>query len=167
MLDSKKNNGEMTRFCIMKGIRINRGILGDMQCAIGAAIAYQGKTGRKLGITAELGEVFACYILGLRLVCDNIQKGYDAIDKGGKMVQIKTRRSETEERPKLTGRLGSFSKHDYDYALFVMLSDKYKVTEIWKVSHKILEPIVKRNKRRNPTIRAFIKNAKLIYPKVR
>ncbi len=131
------------------------------------AVEYEAATGwkRKLGITAEVGEILACKQLGLKLLMDVRTKGYDAIDRNGKQVQIKTRRSESESSPKDTGRLGSFSGHPFDYALLVVLDRRYQLVEIWRAESKDLQPLIKSQKRRNPTLCAFKRKASKIFPR--
>lgn len=132
---------------------------------ITAAVAYQKVTGRKLGISGEVGELLAAKYLRLRLMKNNIEAGFDAYDRDGKKVQIKSRRSESGPIPKSSGRLGTFSKHPFDYTVFVILSDKYDVLEIWKAEYKALEALVQKHKRRNPTIHEFKKVGIRVYPK--
>ena len=91
--------------------------------AISPALAYEAATHgkRKLGITGEVGEVLVCHQLGLRLMLDPRSVGYDAIDREGKHVEIKTRRSESDGLPRDIGRVSSFSEHEFDYALLCLL----------------------------------------------
>lgn len=151
----------------IKAVCITKGLLQQLNKAIQASLAYEKETGncRKLGITGEVGEVLACYQLGLKLVCDPRASGYDAIDKQGKKVQIKTRRSEAKGLPRDVGRLSSFSKHEFDYALLVLLDHNYILCEIWRAESKNLKPIIKRQKRRNPQLSSFKKVAKKIFEK--
>jgi hypothetical protein len=97
-------------------------------------------------------------------MANSLSAGYDAIDKDGRRVQIKTRRSESGEKPKETGRLSKFSEHEYDYTLFGVFNSKYQLVEIWKADYHILEPIIASQKRRNPSLSSFKKIAKKIYP---
>lgn len=128
------------------------------------AVEYQKITGRKLSITGEIGELLATTkIPDLRLCVDSIEKGHDAIDRRGARVQIKTRRSATLAAPKSSGRIGTFSRHVFDYALLVILSDKYRVLEIWKAKYTSVEKVVQKHKRRNPTIQEFRKIAVRVY----
>lgn len=117
---------------------------------------------RKLGITAEIEEVGACYQLGLRLVLDARSKGFDAIDKDGLLVQIKSRRSESEGLPRDVGRVGSFSKHRFDYALLVLLDHSYELCEIWRAGYEKIKPLIEKQKRRNPNLASFKRVAKKI-----
>ncbi|HPD61390.1 MAG TPA: hypothetical protein PKV48_06510 [Thermodesulfobacteriota bacterium] len=51
---------------------------------------YRALTGKPLGITGEVGEVFAADLLGLELA-EARCPGYDATDGDGRRFQIKTR----------------------------------------------------------------------------
>lgn len=58
--------------------------------------------------------------------------------------------------------MGIFSKHEFDFAILVLLNKKYKFLEGWKMNYKTLCQLAEANKRRNPAIRSFIKNAEEI-----
>jgi len=150
----------------METIEINGDLIAIINKAIKSAIEYGvlTKETRKLGITGEVGEVLICKQLGLQLMANYRSEGYDAIDKNKRRVQIKTRRGESGEKPKESGRLGKFSEHEFDYALLGILNSKYQLVEIWKVDYPILEPLVSRQKRRNPSLSSFKRVAKKIYP---
>lgn len=139
-----------------------RGLLARV---VGVAIEYQRATGRRLGVTGEVGEMLAAQALGLKLCASSIEQGFDAIDERGKRVQIKARRSERSSAPKPTGRLGTFSQHEYDYALLVILSDKYDVLGIWRAKYRDVEALAAKHKRRNPTIGAFQRIATRVFPR--
>ena len=137
--------------------------------AINSALAYEIATHkkRKLGITGEVGEVLVCHQLGLRLILDSRSKGFDAIDKNSKRVQIKSRRSETEGLPRDVGRISRFSNHKFDYALLCLLDHKYQLCEIWRADYKNLKPIIdeEQNGRRGPTLRSFKNVGEKIFDK--
>jgi hypothetical protein len=140
----------------MKTIKINSSILRAVKNAISAALEYEKLTGRKLGITGEIGEVFVCKKFKLKLLQDPLSVGYDAIDNKGKHYQIKSRRAVNWERRYL-GKVGKFSKHKFDYAVLVIMDKEYKPKEWRRVSYKKLAPILRR--RQSPSIREFIRNA--------
>lgn len=147
-------------------IKVNDNIIKKINAAVRAALAYEKQTlgKRKLGITGEVGEVLVCYLLGLRLVLNSRSEGFDAIDKKGKLVQIKTRRSESKGLPRDAGRVSKFSEHRFDYALLALLDNNYKLCEVWRADFKKLNPIIKRNKRRNPNLSSFKKVGERIFP---
>jgi hypothetical protein len=134
--------------------------------AIPIALNYEklmhGK--RKLGITGEIGEILISNQLGLELALDPRAEGFDAIDNAGRKVQIKTRRSESEELPKNSGRISRFSKHKFHYALLVILHHNYSLYEVWKADYHKLNPLIEKQKRRNPTLSSFKKIANKVYP---
>jgi hypothetical protein len=123
------------------------------------ALEYEAATNgkRKLGITGEIGEILTCHRLGLQLMLDPRSEGFDAVDKNGKLVQLKTRRSETEGMPRDIGRISRFSNHKFDYALLCLLSHKYEVCEIWRADYKNLKPVINKeqDEQRGPTLRSF------------
>lgn len=128
---------------------------------IGVSLEYKKRFGKNLGITGEVGEYKASRLLNLERAGGNINKGFDAIDPKGKKVQIKTRiYSRSSERT------SAFTNFGFDYALLVLLSDKYEMTEIYKARCKdIREKIYSQSyKRPALTIGDFKKLSKLIYP---
>lgn len=145
---------------------ITDSILSATQTVIDAALKYEAATGgnRKVGITGEVGEVLACRALGLRLATDPRSEGPDAVDTEGKRVQIKTRRSESEGLPRNAGRLGTFSRHAFDYALLVLLDHNYELAEIWRAEYAELKALVDGQKRRNPNLASFKRIASKVWP---
>ena len=131
-------------------IKITPHICRVTKRAIQTALEYEKVTGRKLGITGEIGEVIACDILGLNLLVDPIAAGHDAIDNEKNPYQIKTRRGGSN-----SGRLGSFSKHIFNYAIFVRLNSNYELEGLYKVSYKKLKSIIENHPKRNPTMLEF------------
>lgn len=147
-------------------ITVDSELLEKIEQAIQVALAYERATtgSRKLGITGEVGEVLICKQLGLRMMLNPRSEGYDAIDKAGRRVQIKTRRSESGDMPKKSGRLSRFSEHKYDYALLGILDGQYRLTKIWRADYKTIEPIISKQKRRNPSLSSFIRVACPVFP---
>ena len=140
-----------------KAIKIDNELINVVKSAVDVALDYEAATNgkRKLGITGEVGEVLVCYQLGLKLVLDSRSEGFDAMDKDGLRVQIKTRRSETEGLPRDAGRTGIFSKHEFDYALLALLDNKYELCEIWQADYNKLKLIIEKQKRRQPSLSSF------------
>ena len=91
------------------------------------AAEYRQRFGKSLGITSEVGEYKAAKLLKLKRAPGNIRKGFDANDSDGKKVQIKSRIYHRNQE-----RTGVFKNYEFDYALLVLLSDDYEVTEIYK-----------------------------------
>ena len=150
----------------IRTIPITEEILIKMKQVIKASLAYEDAIGgiRKTGITAEVGEIYACYHLKLRLCADPKAKGFDAIDQQGRQVQIKTRRSETMGLPSDLGRLSSFSKHHFDYVVLVILNPDYSLAEMWRAEYIDVLPLIEKHKRRNPNLSSFKKVARRIKP---
>lgn len=127
--------------------------------AVSAAIKYEKLTaGRKLGITGEVGEVLVCDKLKLKLA-DPRTSGYDALDNKGKKYQIKTRRGNTDSPG---ARMGTFAKHEFDYAVLAILDHGYNLVELYKAPYENLKSIIEGHRRRNPTLREFKNVAKSI-----
>ncbi|MCZ7393604.1 MAG: hypothetical protein ABOK23_11105 [Candidatus Methanoperedens sp.] len=147
-------------------ITIDGSIIKKVNLAIEAELAYEAQTHgkRKLGITGEVGEILVCGRLGLQLVLDSRSEGYDAIDKDGLKVQIKTRRSESQELPRNSGRTGRFSKHPFDYALLVLLDPAYQLHEVWRADYAKLNPKIEKQERRDLSISYFKRVGRKIYP---
>jgi hypothetical protein len=147
-------------------IKVDSELLDKIKQAIQVALAYERATNgsRKLGITGEVGEVLMCKQLGLRMTLNPRSEGYDAIDKAGKHVQIKARRSESGNTPKKSGRLSRFSEHKFDYALLGILDSQYRLTKIWRADYQTIEPVISKQKRRNPSLASFIGIAHQVFP---
>jgi hypothetical protein len=77
-----------------------------------------------------IGEMEACIELNLKLVNDNKNPGFDAVDCDNKRVQIKSTRF-----GKSSGRISSIYKKDglqFDYALLMIYDANFNLLEIWK-----------------------------------
>ncbi len=118
--------------------------------AISSAIKYEKLTGRKLGITGEIGEYKVCKKLGLNLLKDRQSAGYDAVDKDGKKYQIKTRRVSGKK-----GRIGKFSEHFFDFAVLALLDENYEITDLFTVEFDKINEIISIAKNRNPSFSKF------------
>ncbi|MBT9130093.1 MAG: hypothetical protein DDT41_00357 [candidate division WS2 bacterium] len=146
-------------------IIIDEEIISKIKGVIGIALEYENLTGgkRSLGITGEIGEILVSYHLGLQLLLDPLSKGYDAIDKDGLRVQIKTRHSKSRKIPKNNKRTGNFSKHSFDYALLGLLNNYYELSEVYKVDYDKLKPVLNNQKRQSLSLRTFKKLGVKIY----
>ena len=109
-------------------------------------------TGRKLGITGEVGEILVCKKLNLNLLKNDIAAGYDALDSGGRRYQIKTRKGDPDK-----GRLSRFSKHEFDYVVLAVLDKEYNIVELWQTTFEEIKPVIDKTKRRNPSLSDFKK----------
>ncbi len=104
-----------------------------LQRARKAAVAYYRLTGKPLGITGEIGEYEAAKRLGLNLA-EARTAGYDAIDRRGRKIQIKSRSIPSSGRRK-GQRVGSIRlKHDWDVVLLVLLDEAFAPTAMYEVN---------------------------------
>lgn len=136
----------------MKMITVNKTIRKIVNKIIKNALEYERVTGRKLGITGEIGEILVCDKFKLNLLVDPLMAGYDAMDKERNKYQIKSKRI-----IKNSGCVGSFAKYKFDYLIMILLDKNYKVIGMWKTDFKSIYPVIKKYKRRNPSVRE-IKN---------
>jgi len=150
----------------LETIKVDDDLVKKLTMAVDAALAYEKaiKGSRKLGITGEVGEILACHALGLDLIIDARSEGFDAIDKNGLRVEIKTRRSESDGLPRDVGRTSRFSEHEFDYAILVLLDPQYGLSEIWRAEYRDLKPIIDRQKRRDLSLSAFKRVGRQIHP---
>jgi hypothetical protein len=127
-------------------IKITDKIIDKVNEIIKLALDYEESTGRRLGVTGEIGEVLVCQKLGLSLIANRNNAGYDALDESGKIkYQIKTRR---------TGgtRVGRFSSHDFDYFIFAILDKNYNLNRLYKISFDEIKLLIEENPKRNPSV---------------
>ena len=82
---------------------------------------------RTKNLVGDLGEYYCKEIFGLKLEENAVNKGFDAIDKENKKVEIKTRRT-PEGKSKVI-----FRSFDFDYCLYVELNEYYEPKEILKI----------------------------------
>jgi hypothetical protein len=143
----------------MKGPRLSENQL--IKNIISLSLEYKKRFGKSLGITGEVGEYKASRLLGLERAPGNINKGFDAIDPKGKKVQIKTRIYSSNSE-----RTSAFTNFGFDYALLVLLTDKYEITEIRKARCKPIREKIDSQSYKRPalTIGDFKKLSKRIYP---
>ena len=141
-----------------KFFKVTKKELFALKKTISAAVKFEELTSRKLGITGTVGEFLSANKLNLSLSRSNIESGHDAKDSKGKLVQIKA-------RAKPSGPTGRFSVHKFDYALLVILTSKYEISEIWRAEYIQTEALTNTRKRRNPTISSFKKIGKRVFPK--
>ncbi|CAJ0869567.1 hypothetical protein AMST5_02149 [freshwater sediment metagenome] len=91
------------------------------------AAEYYTLTGKRLGITGEIGEQAVAELLGWQLVDSGIQKGHDAlrtVDGKVEKVQIKTRACANNGKAP-TGRMSRINADaDCDFVVLVLLDEK-------------------------------------------
>ena len=100
---------------------------------------YRALTGRPLGITGEVAEHEAAWLLGLKLRPAR-QAGYDAIDRKGRRVQIKGRCMRAGSKP---GRLGRIAvSKPFDAVLMVLLDESFDAISMHEASRQdVLLPL--------------------------
>lgn len=132
-----------------------------IETAIDVSLEYKKRFGKNLGITGEVGEYKASQLFNLERAPGNINEGFDAIDPKGKKVQIKSRIYSSNSE-----RTSAFTNFGFDYALLVLLSDKYEIMEVHKANReKIQEKIITQSyKRPAIAIGDFKKLSKQVYP---
>jgi len=143
----------------MKALKLSNDQL--IENIIGLSLEYTRRFGKSLGITGEVGEYKASRLLKLKRASGNINKGFDATDPKGKKIQIKTRICLRNQE-----RTSAFTNFSFDYAILVLLSEKYEVTGIYKARCKDIQNKSESQSYKRPalTIRDFKKLSKLIYP---
>jgi len=129
------------------------------------AMEWQRRFGRRLVLTPELAEIYACQKLGLmRMPSGN--RGFDAIDREGKRYQIKGRAPDLGDVVNPAGRLGRFVNFDFDYAVLVMLGSDLRSREIWRARSENLrvEQAKVKNERAGIHVATFQKIGERIIP---
>jgi hypothetical protein len=115
-------------------------MMEKVENVIDFSLECEKSTNRTLCQTGEIGELKACKMFELALCSNKIETGIDAIDKEGKKVQIKSRRlGEKKEEGGPPDTLGGFSKHEFDYALMVLLDKNYDVIEVWRADYNCIK----------------------------
>ncbi len=94
---------------------------------------------------------------------DSRSEGFDAIDKDGLRIKIKTRRSESEGLPMNVGRIGHFSKHRFDYDLLGLLDHNYQLCKVWRADYDKLKPIIDKQKRQDLRLSSFNRVGRKIF----
>ena len=112
-----------------------------------AAVDYYNLTKRPLGITGEIGEYEATRCLRLKLAPVRAT-GYDAKDKRGQKIQIKTR--SIPRSKKLVGqKLGLIKlEKEWDKVLLVRLDEKLKPLAMYEAKRKQIEAALRKTKSR-------------------
>jgi hypothetical protein len=127
------------------------------------AVEYRRRFGKSLGITSEVGEYKASKLLKLERAKGNINKGFDAVDRNGKKVQIKSRIwHKTQERT------GVFNNFAFDYALLVLMSEDYNVVEIHQAPCRSIKAEIEGQSYKRPSLSVgkfkHLAKAKQVYP---
>ncbi len=134
------------------------------------AIDYYKLTQKPLGITGEIGEYEAARLLGLKLTPAR-EPGFDAVDRAGRKVQIKTRRIESSNR-KSGQRLGRIKlDQPWDIVVLVILNEAFEPVSIYEslrseISATLLRPGSKsRNERGALSVSSFRSIGRQVWPR--
>jgi hypothetical protein len=117
----------------LKTISITPKILKKMNEAIRVSLEFEVLTGKQLNVTSTTGEILACHKNKLKLVVNDINACFDAIDQDGLKVQIKTRRYKGKESARTGPLLDNNYQVQYDYALLVLLNEDYSLKTIYRI----------------------------------
>lgn len=153
----------------LSSIAISDEIIEKLNSAIETSLGFEQLTKKQLNITSIVGEVLACKAHNLKLMVDDINEGFDALDKDGKRVQIKTRRYKGVKSA-LTGPLLDKNYNiPFDYAVLVLLDEKYKLIDTYTLNSDSIKQHFERingnrvtnekQKRKTMTISQFMKLA--------
>ncbi len=113
---------------------IDKKVIAVLNKTIKSSLQFEKLTGKQLNITGIVGEVLVAEKYNLELVVNDINSGFDAIDKNDgnkKRVQIKTRRMNSK-KSKLLSKMSTSNEAKYDYTLLILLDKDYKPTEIYR-----------------------------------
>jgi len=123
----------------IKTIPVTAEILEKINEAIRVSLEFEALTGKQLNITSIVGEIFASK--NFKLVVNDINAGFDALDHENKRVQIKTRRYKDKKSKGLM--CGALLDKDFivpfDYALLVILNQDYSLKEIHQIADSVIQ----------------------------
>lgn len=89
---------------------------------------------RSRRIVGDIGEFYACHVLGLKLASKLNEKGVDAIDEQGIRYEIKTRRVyESGRRKSRTRRLNNLVGKSADVLIVVVLDKLFRCAGMWSI----------------------------------
>lgn len=120
-------------------LTISEEIMGKLNNAIKASLEFEKVTGKQLNMTGIVGEVLACKRHNLELVVDDINEGFDAWDKDGKRVQIKTRRFKGVDSAMTGTLLSKQYEPTFDYAVLILLNEQYEFLEDHILSSHVIK----------------------------
>ena len=108
------------------------------------AVAYYDLTGKPLGITGEYGEWLAASKTDWELVPARAA-GYDAIDKKGRKIQIKTRAIDFAKKHWRSNMMGGLKlDQEFDAAALVLLDQRFELKGIWLADREVFEKALAR-----------------------
>ena len=152
--------------CRSDAVRLRK-LIGEVKIL---AHEYYRLTGRPLGVTAEVAEYEAAWILGLKLAPVR-QKGYDAIRKtpnGDQLLQVKGRCVPVSGGSQRVGAINL--KHEWDAVLLVLLDEKFALTAIYEADRPAVTEALERpgskarNERGQLSVSQFKSAGRRIWP---
>jgi hypothetical protein len=134
------------------------------------AVEYYALTGRPLGITAEIGECEAQRLLNLKLAPVR-EAGFDATDRGGRRIQIKSRRIPLG-RESVSQRVGSIDiDKPWDVVMLIVMDHGFNPIEIFEANRRLIRREIEkpgskaRNERHSLTVSFFRRKGVRVWPK--
>lgn len=123
----------------IKTISITPTIIQKLNEAIKISLDFELLTGKQLNITSVVGEVLTCQKLKLKLVANDINQSFDAIDKDNKKVQIKARRYKGVDTAMTGPLLDKTFKVPFDYAILILLNQDYSFKEMFRIEASAIQ----------------------------
>lgn len=120
-------------------IEITPAIIDKLKEAIKVSLDFEKLTGKQLNITSVVGEIVTCERLKLKLVVNDINESFDAIDGDNNTVQIKTRRYKGADTAMTGPLLDMHFKANYDYAILTLLNEDYTFKEFFRIDAGSIE----------------------------
>ena len=120
-------------------IKVTPKIISKINEAIKVSLEFEELTGKQLNITSTVGEVLTCAKYKLELVVNDINKGYDAIDKEGRTIQIKSRRYKGLTKAMTGNLLDRDFKVPFDFAILTLLNNDYTFKEDFRIDASKIE----------------------------
>lgn len=114
---------------------------------------------RSKNLVGDLGEYYCKVLFNLALEENKVNRGYDAKDKNGNKIEIKTRRT-PEDKNKVI-----FRSFDFQYCYFVILDDSFQPQFIYKIEvSSIKKALDKRGDRLSVKKMKTKTQAETVYP---
>lgn len=117
----------------IKTVKITPAIIDKLNDAIKISLDFEELTGKQLNITSIVGEILTSDRLKLKVVVNDINESFDAIDRDNKTVQIKTRRYKGVGSAMTGPLLDKYFKVNYDYAILTLLNEDYSFKELFRI----------------------------------
>lgn len=136
---STKQNSMPKPTTEIKTISISPTIIQKLDEAIEIAKDFELLTRKQLNITGIVGEILVSQKLNLKLVVDDINEAFDALDKDNKKVQIKTRRYKGVDSAMTGPLLDKNFNVPFDYAILILLNQDYSFKELFRIEASAIQ----------------------------